>query len=61
VSARLTIGILAFILWGTLITLTLYDLIENGPSILVLISLVFVGILGIGVFGALGERRGGPR
>jgi hypothetical protein len=60
-SARTVIGVLAFILWATLITLTLYELIANGPNILVLISLVFVGVLGVGVFGALSERRGGPR
>ena len=60
-SARLVIMLLAFILWAALTFLTLYVLFTEGPDVLVLMSLVFVAILGIGIFGALNERRGGPR
>jgi hypothetical protein len=36
-------------------------LFTKGPDVLVLISLLVVAVLGAGVFGALTERRGGPR
>jgi hypothetical protein len=61
VTARNLIGVAAFVVWATMISLTLYELFTNGPDILILISLVFVGVLGVGIFGALSERRGGPR
>jgi hypothetical protein len=61
VNVRGLIGLLAFLLWTALTGLTLYELFTKGPDILVFISLVFVGVLGIGIFGALNERRGGPR
>ncbi|MEA2171186.1 MAG: hypothetical protein QOF76_4486 [Solirubrobacteraceae bacterium] len=57
-SQRLVVGILAFVLWASMISLTIYDMLANGPSILSLISLTFVGVLGMGVFGSLGGRSG---
>jgi hypothetical protein len=51
----------AFALWAALTGLTLYVLFTEGPDILVFIALVFVAVLGVGIFGALNERRGGPR
>ena len=53
---------LALLLWMTLAFLTLFVLFTSGPGVLELVSLVVVGLLGVGVFGALGEppRRGGP-
>ena len=60
-TARRLIAILAFLLWGALTFLTFYVLFTDGPDVLVFISLVIVGTLGIGIFGALNEKRGGPR
>lgn len=60
-NARQVITGLAFVLWAALTALTIYVLLTEGPDILVFMSLVFVAILGIGIFGALNERRGGPR
>ena len=56
------IKFLALLLWMTLAFLTLFVLFNSGPGFLELVSLVVVAILGVGVFGALGEppRRGGP-
>lgn len=59
--ARRLITLAAFLLWAAFTGLTLYVLIKDGPDVLVLISLVFVAVLGMGIFGALNERRGGPR
>ncbi len=59
--ARRVITLAAFLLWAALTGLTLYVLFTEGPDVLVFISLVFVGVLGVGIFGALNERRGGPR
>jgi hypothetical protein len=58
---RHLITLAAFLLWAALTGLTLYVLFTEGPDVLVLISLVFVAVLGVGIFGALNERRGGPR
>jgi hypothetical protein len=58
---RHLITLAAFLLWAALTGLTLYVLFTEGPDVLVLISLLFVGVLGVGIFGALNERRGGPR
>ena len=60
-TSRRLITVLAFVLWAVLTFLTLYVLFTEGPDVLVLLSLVFVSILGVGIFGALNERRGGPR
>ena len=60
-NARSVITTLAFVLWAVLTGLTIYVLVTEGPDVLVFMSLVFVTILGIGIFGALNERRGGPR
>jgi hypothetical protein len=58
---RRLITFVAFTLWAALTGLTLYVLFTEGPDVLVFISLVFVAVLGVGIFGALNERRGGPR
>ena len=56
------IQFLALLLWMTLAFLTLFVLFTSGPGFLELVSLIVVALLGIGVFGALGEppKRGGP-
>jgi hypothetical protein len=59
--ARRIITFAAFSLWAALTGLTLYVLFTEGPDVLVFISLVFVAVLGVGIFGALNDRRGGPR
>ncbi len=51
----------ALLLWGTITFLTLYVLFEEGPDLLVLISLVVSAVMGFGIFGALTEKTGGPR
>jgi hypothetical protein len=51
---------LAFLLWAVMTFLTLYVLFTEGADVLVFISLVFLTVLGVGIFGALNERRGGP-
>jgi hypothetical protein len=60
VTARHVIMALAFLLWATMTFLTLYVLFTEGADVLVFISLVFLTVLGVGIFGALNERRGGP-
>ncbi len=60
-TARRLIGILAFVLWAALALLTCFVLFTAGPDVLVLISLVIVLTMGAGIFGALHEKRGGPR
>lgn len=60
-TARRVIAVLAFTLWLTITGLTIYDIVENGANALAFVSLVFCTILGVGIFGALNERRGGPR
>jgi hypothetical protein len=60
VTARRVIMALAFLLWATMTFLTLYVLFTEGADVLVFISLVFLTVLGVGIFGALNERRGGP-
>jgi hypothetical protein len=59
---RRVIQFLAMLLWLVLAFLTAYVLFTSGPSFLVILSILVVAVLGIGVFGALGEppRRGGP-
>ena len=59
---RTFIQIMAMVLWLTLAFLTLYVLFRTGLDFLVLLSLLIVAVLGIGIFGALGDRsrRGGP-
>jgi hypothetical protein len=47
----------AFLLWAVLTFLTLFVLFTSGPDVLVLLSLLVLAILGMGVFGALGEAR----
>ena len=56
------IQFLAMLLWVVLAFLTLYVLFTSGPSFLVIVSLLVVALIGVGVFGALGEppNRGGP-
>ncbi len=56
------IQLLALLLWSVLAFLTLFVLFTSGPDFLVLVSLVVVALIGVGVFGALGEPpdRGGP-
>jgi hypothetical protein len=61
VTSRQVILALAFLLWATLTGLTLYVLFTEGPDVIVFVALVLVGTMGIGIFGALSERRGGPR
>jgi hypothetical protein len=59
---RTFIQIMALVLWLSLAFLTLFVLFTNGLDFLVLLSLLVVAILGLGIFGALGDppRRGGP-
>lgn len=56
------VRVLALFLWALLAFLTLFVLFTSGPGVLELIGVLVVAILGVGVFGALGEppRRGGP-
>jgi hypothetical protein len=61
VNARTVIMLVAAILWLTITGLTLYVLIKEGPDVLIFVSLVVLATLGMGIFGALNERRGGPR
>ena len=60
-TSRTAVAIAGFVVWATLIGLTFYELFTTGPSVLILISLVLVGVLGVGIFGALGQQRGGRR
>jgi hypothetical protein len=59
--ARRAILVTALVMVGLLAFLTLYVLFSSGPDMLVLISLLVLAVLGIGIFGALGEtpRSGG--
>ena len=59
---RAVIQFMALLLWIALAFLTLYVLFTSGPDFLVILSILVVAVLGIGIFGALGEppRRGGP-
>ncbi|HVL95826.1 MAG TPA: hypothetical protein VM266_08195 [Solirubrobacteraceae bacterium] len=56
--ARRVVTIVAFLLWGLLMFLTLFVLFTSGPDVLVLVSLLVLAVLGAGVFGALGDRDG---
>jgi hypothetical protein len=49
--------LVAVVCWAALAFLTLYVLFTSGPDVLVVLSLLVVGVLGAGVFGAIGERR----
>jgi hypothetical protein len=60
-TARRLIAALAFCLWLAITGLTIYVLFTEGPDVLVFISLIVVVTLGMGIFGALNEKRGGPR
>ncbi|MEJ7891601.1 MAG: hypothetical protein WKF94_03050 [Solirubrobacteraceae bacterium] len=60
-TVRQVIAAVALILWLTITGLTLYVLFTEGPDFLVFVSLIVVATLGVGIFGALNERRGGPR
>lgn len=60
-NARTVIMLVAATLWLTITGLTLYVLIKEGPDVLIFVSLVVLVTLGAGIFGALNERRGGPR
>lgn len=52
---RRGVAIAALVLWGLLAFLTLFVLFTSGPDVLVIISVLVVGLIGVGVFGALGE------
>lgn len=56
------VRVAALVLWLALAFLTLYVLFTNGLDFLVVLSILVVAIIGVGVFGALGDppRRGGP-
>ena len=58
---RKAVLIASLIVIAVLFFLTLFVLFSSGPDMLVLISLLVLAVLGIGIFGALGEspRRGG--
>jgi hypothetical protein len=60
-TPRRVITALALALWLVITGLTIYVLVTEGPDVLVFLSLVVVVTLGMGIFGALNERRGGPR
>jgi hypothetical protein len=55
--ARRVITVVALLVWALLSFLTLFVLFTSGPDILVLLSLLVLAVLGMGVFGALGESR----
>ena len=56
------IKFMALVLWMALAFLTLFVIFTSGPGFLEILSVLVVAVLGIGIFGALGEppRRGGP-
>jgi hypothetical protein len=60
-TVRRIIAFAAFGLWLAITGLTIYVLFTEGPDVLVFISLIVVVTLGMGIFGALNEKRGGPR
>jgi hypothetical protein len=51
--ARNLVFLASLLFFGLLAFLTLTVLIEDGPSILVIVSLVLIAVLGFGVLGAL--------
>lgn len=55
----LLVRIAALVLWMALAFLTLFVLFTSGLDMLVVISIFVVALLGVGVFGALGD--GGRR
>ena len=52
----------AMLLWLALAFLTAFVIFTSGVGFLEILSVLVVAVLGIGVFGALGEppRKGGP-
>ena len=54
---RRAVQLVAMLLWAVLAFLTLYVLFTSGPGVLELLSILVVAILGVGVFGALGDDR----
>ena len=54
---RRAVQLVAMLLWAVLAFLTLYVLFTYGPGVLELLSILIVAILGVGVFGALGDDR----
>lgn len=52
---RRIIVLTALLLWAVLAFLTVYVLFSSGPDVLVMISVLVVALLGVGIFGALGE------
>jgi hypothetical protein len=50
---RTLVFLVAIVLVGALGFLTLYVLFTSGPDFIVVVSLIVVGLLGFGVFGAL--------
>jgi len=59
---RRAVQIVALLCWGLLAFLTIFVLMTSGPGVLEIIGMLVVAVLGIGIFGALGEppSRGGP-
>jgi len=59
--ARKAVLVTALAVIAVLMFLTLFVLFTSGPDMLVLISILVLAVLGVGIFGALGEtpRRGG--
>ncbi len=49
------VQLVAMLLWAILAFLTLYVLFTHGPDILELLSILIVALLGVAVFGALGD------
>ena len=45
----------AFVLVAVLLALTLYVAVVEGPDVLTVLSLLVLGMLGFGIFGALRE------
>ena len=56
------IKFMALLLWMALAFLTMFVIFTSGPGFLEILSVLVVAVLGIGIFGALGDppRRGGP-
>ena len=53
---RQVVLIVAMLLVGLLAFLTMRQLFTTGPDVLVIMSLGVLAVLGIGIFGALGDR-----